>query len=154
MIDSMDDLEIPQCDDTDPQSVLLAFIRAMNSWERWAWARNSASRNRQHADPLSVNEEILAEMNRVFSAYCTEKPRLYGRNGSFGHPPEYDPDREVVSGCEIDRPRRRALVYTVRESLIGGRPTRRRYTLVFKYKIWRLDNVAWELDGHWVRKNL
>lgn len=70
-------------DYTNPASVVRGLIIAMNQFE-------------ERAHFAKDNNEILVQMNDVYSRFCTDKKRPNGRNGSYSRPPEYDPATEKL----------------------------------------------------------
>jgi uncharacterized protein len=80
-----DDLAL--VDYSKPESVLRAFILSMNRWEI------EASKQGDAVDW----DKTRAEYARAFSSYCTPKQRVYGGGGSFGFPPNYEPEESLTS---------------------------------------------------------
>jgi hypothetical protein len=77
----------------EAESVVIAFVRAMNEWEQAAWtARRSA---RGTATPDSYYPGVAASLEQLFAELCTPRERPYGRLSSFQHPPEYDPSQSA-----------------------------------------------------------
>jgi len=127
-----------ECDYENPESVVAAFIRAMNAWELFA-ARHQ---KKEGSTPWPV---VNREMGQVFSRYCTPKERPFGRQGSFQSPPEYDPAREEIVVARIESPMK-ALVDTRREAILGGGEYR--YVLHRVGERWLIDNLKFkEEDG-------
>lgn len=82
-------VDTSQVDCTNPVAVVRGLIIAMNQFEERAHSANG-------------NDAILALMNEVYSRFCTDKKRPYGRNGSYSRPPEYDPATEkLVESREV-----------------------------------------------------
>lgn len=114
-------------DDTNPASVVRGLIIAMHQFEERALSAKD-------------NNAILALMNEVYSRFCTDKKRPYGRNGSYSRPPEYDPateklveSREVRAGrAEVmtrsDTQGQREILYVLAKKagrwLVDGRKSR------------------------------
>ena len=137
---------LPECDFGDPGSVVTAFITAMNAWEIAAWKAQRASR--ESGNQSAYQSPVLAEMNRIFRAYCTPKERKRGRKGSFQRPPEYDPDNEAIMDVAVDDGQRRAFVTTKRQAVLGGGAYR--YTLHNRHGKWLIENLKRESDGKWI----
>ena len=133
---SMNESDIPLFDANKPEAVVGTFIRAMNMWETYA---NRVSRERK-ADAWP---EIHRSQKTVFDAFCTQKERKQGRNGSFQRPPEYDPDSERIVGIEPITGSKTHVV-TERESILGG--GRYQYVLLRQANRWFIDSVKY-LDG-------
>lgn len=130
---------------SSPESVVTAFIRAMNEWELSAWdARRQA---RDTSNPESYWPEVTAGLERVFAQFCTPRERPYGRQASFQRPPEYDPKTERIVGIEIVGDKTH--VETEREALLGGGP--RRYVLHLRNERWFIDNVKQLREGKWIK---
>lgn len=132
-----------RCDYNDPESVVHAFIAAMNQWERDAWQAMRAVRDSDQ--PASYQAETLRKLHAVFAAYCTSRKRPYGRQGSFQNPPEYDPQNETVHSSSVEKSR--ASVDTIRNAILAG--GRHRYILHRQAGQWRIDSVKHEHDGNW-----
>ena len=120
------------CNYEDPESVVRCFIAEMNRWETESHVARRAVR--QSDNPASYQAPVTAAMNRIFSAYCTPKPRPHGRQSSFQNPPEYNPEHETVLSSVIRGPS--ASVRTERDSVFGG---------LFRYALKRIDN-RWLID--------
>jgi len=129
--------DIPSFDANDPESVVENFIRTMNAWETYA---NRVSRE-QKADAWP---EIHRSQKIVFDAFCTQKDRKQGRNGSFQRPPEYNPDSEVIVGVEPFT-NSKTHVITERNAILGG--GQYRYILLRQGKRLFIDSVKF-LDGN------
>ena len=142
--------DLPGCDYDNPESVVMAFITAMNAWEKESFRLHREARG--SADPASYHSMVLEEMQDIFAKYCTLKERPYGRHGSFQNPPEYDPQSEKIIGSGIDpEPGKqgRAFVETEREAILGGGVYK--YVLYKKSGRWLIDNLKCEVDNNWVR---
>lgn len=124
-----------------PESIVMAFIRAMNEWEQQAW--DASRKARLTPDPESYWPEVTARLDRVFAEFCTPRKRPQGREESFQKPPEYDPNTERILGCETKGDK--AHVDTERQAplLDGGL---RRYVLHLRSGKWLIDNVK-DKDG-------
>jgi hypothetical protein len=132
----------------EAESVVVAFIREMNEWERTAWRARRAARDTERPD--SYLADAAASLQRLFGEFCTPRERPHGRLGSFQHPPEYEPDSERMVASRIEG--RRAMVDTDREAALGA--GRLRYTLHRRGDRWLIDNVK-RLDGDtWYRASL
>jgi hypothetical protein len=130
------------------ERVVAAFVRAMNEWERGAWAARRLVRGT--AMPESYYPGATASLERLFAEYCTPRERPHGRLGSFQHPPEYDPKSERVVGSRIEG--RRAIVETERESGLGA--GRLRYSLQPHGERWLIDNLRQLVGDKWQRATL
>lgn len=117
-----------------PHDVLLAFITAMHEWEKEAWLESR--RTRSDTNPSAYQLGVAQRMNAIFAAYCTPKQRLQGRNGSFQHPPEYDPSTEKILDL-IEASPMRVLIHTQQES---GFRNRCQYVLLQLRGLWRIDS--------------
>ncbi len=85
------------------------------------------------------------------SAGATPKERPYGRQGSFGQPPSYQPEHERILETCLESPRR-AVVHTQEGT---GIKRRLHYVLLKKAGRWLIDSkkVLYS-DGRWVIKAL
>ena len=135
----MEEDDLAPCDFDDPESVVTAFIASMNAWEIHA-NRVSRSGAGDHWPEIHRTQAL------VFDRYCTPKERPHGRAGSFGKPPEYDPERERILSSRLHGAKR-AFVETDRESVFGG--GRHRYVLHLLDGRWLIDNVKIDRDGKW-----
>ena len=144
MAEDMNAEDQNSCDHSDPESVVLAFIAAMNRWEIACW---EASRAAGDAYDMASAKKT---MDDVFDVYCTPKPRPYGRQGSFQKPPEYDPKNEKIIGTSIKG--RKSTVDTDRNAVLAG--GKYRYTLFLKDGQWRIDNLKYDLGGRWLNNAL
>ena len=87
----------------------------------------------------------------MFARWCTDKARPYGRNGSFGQPPEYQPEHEQILETRLESPRR-AVVETQQGT---GFKNKVRYTLLRKAGGWWIDNKKRAAaNGRWVNYSL
>jgi hypothetical protein len=117
-----------------PEVVLRGFITAMNRWERESWAASKAARNTDN--PASYWTLVIEHMNAIFAQFCTRRERPYGRQGSFRHPPEYDPDTEQILEV-VEESARRVHIITQQQT---GFKTKCRYVLLKQQGQWRIDN--------------
>jgi hypothetical protein len=121
--------------DGGPAAVLRDFIRAMNRWEIDSLATIEA-------DPQAGGDVILAAQQDVFALYCTDRKRPYGRQGSFGSPPTYDPAEVLIGQAE---PRKLRAELTTRH---GEREYF--YVALCKKGLWRLDSKRQRhIGGDW-----
>jgi hypothetical protein len=122
-----------------PEATLYGFIVAMNRWEGEA-ARLSKSRSQK------ASEQLLDTMQAVFDAYCTPRPRPFGRNGSFNVPPEYNPQEEALLERVLERSNR-AILITRNKRLLREN----RYVALKRGGKWLLDNKKIRaLGGDWI----
>lgn len=126
--------------DAAPESVVVAFIRAMNEWELRAW--DASRKARETPDPESFWPEITASLDHVFAEFCTPRKRPQGRASSFQNPPEYDPKTERILGSETSGAK--AHVDTERQAPLDG--GLRRYVLHLRSGKWLIDSVK-DQDG-------
>ncbi len=112
-----------------PEAVLRGFILAMHDYELAAARATS-------------NAEIHVLMQVVFDRFCTQKPRPYGRYGSFQSPPEYDPDGEYLVSIELVNSRRAEL--STRDDRWNQENL---YVVLKQRKHWRLDSKKRRLIG-------
>lgn len=140
----MDPNSLPECDYEDPNSVLRAFIEAMNLWEKDSWELSQAA---TAEDPSAYQEDVNRNMDLVFQAYCTPKERKNGRQGSFQHPPMYDPAIESIESSSVAKNEKKAFVETNREAKLGG--GKYRYTLLRQKERWLIDSVKRLRDEIW-----
>ena len=139
----MNKIEIPPFEAGDPESVVSAFILAMNIWE--TYANRVAREKKDDAWP-----EIHQSQKSVFDALCTQKDRKHGRNGSFQRPPEYNPESESIVAVEKVS-KTKTLVTTEREATLDS--GRYRYVLVQKQNRWFIDSVKY-FDGRDWQKSI
>ena len=99
-----------------PESIVMAFIHAMNEWELSAWAASRQAHDT--SNPESYWPDVTAGLEQVFAEFCTSRERLQGRQASFQRPPEYDPTSERIIASEIIGDK--AHVDTIREAPLGG----------------------------------
>ena len=81
-----------------PENVLRGFILAMHRWE--TESHQIARARRQN--PTSVPAPLTLELQQIFQTYCTDVNRPYGRQGSYQHPPEYQPGEELIAANHIN----------------------------------------------------
>jgi hypothetical protein len=130
------------------EDVLRAFIKEMHDWE--VEARDACELAIALDRAGSDHPSTLAKMNRIFDLYCTPKPRPFGRQGSFRHPPEYDPDSEEIVG--ISQPTSRRV-----EILTRNQRTKQdaKYVLLKKTGRWLLDSKRIRPSGcPWMKWHL
>jgi NTF2 fold immunity protein of polymorphic toxin system component len=132
-------------EDPSPEAIVSAFIQAMNRWELGAW--DASRRARDTPDPASYWPEIKASFDLVFAEFCTPRDRPHGRNASFLHPPEYDPNVEKIIRSELAGDK--AYVDTQREAPLGGGVLR--YTLHQRNGRWLIDSVKRMCGDKWER---
>ena len=106
----------------------------MHQWEVESWAASHAVKN--NADPSSIFTEIKDKQETIFEKFCTQKPRPYGRLGSFQKPPEYDPLHEYILDVTEER-KGRVLIRT--KQTTGFQETFQ-YVLLWRTSGWRIDN--------------
>jgi NTF2 fold immunity protein len=135
-------------DSLAPEVVVKRFIQAMNSWELAAWKLCRAARD--SANPDAYQPEVMATQLAVFAKHCTARERPHGRQGSFQHPPEYDPERETIVKVEVEG--ERAHVDTNRDAVLGGGP--HRYVLHRGARGWLIDSLKEKVDDAWIPKIL
>lgn len=139
-----------QVDTTSPIQVLQAFMTAMHEWERNSYQEFEKVRNGD-GDWISERQHRLQGINEIFAQYCTPKDRPLGRQGSFSHPPEYDPETEQVLEI-VEESKRRVVIFTQEGS---GFRHKNRYVLLRKGDKWLIDNKQWfDLDGKWQKRGL
>lgn len=130
-----------------PVQVLRAFMTAMNEWERNSYQEFEKVRNGD-GDWISERQHRLQGINEIFAQYCTPKDRPLGRQGSFGHPPEYDPETEQVLEI-VEESKRRVVIYTQEGTRFRNKC---RYVLLCKGDKWLLDSKQWQdVEGKWQR---
>ena len=136
--------DLSDVDDADPASVLRGFMLAMHRWETDCYSQQQCAGDEEPLD-WSV---IQQAQNQIFERFCTPKPRIYGRLGSFGFPPTYTPDDTLVS---IEPQARRILLMTLQAP-----STRMRYEVLFslvrKGGVWRIDTKKtrpWGSSANW-----
>src|SRR5690242_15468809 len=95
---------------TSPVQILYEFMATMNQWECEAY-QESQQILREGGSWATKGQKDLARMNQIFDQYCTAKKRSYGRQGSFRHPPEYDPETEQVLEV-VEESKRRVVIFT------------------------------------------
>ncbi len=124
------------------KDVLYSFFKAMNEWHSWCVERNEAAKRLSatgHAGD-EIWEECRERCREIFSRYCTQKTRAYGRpeNISIGSTPDYeaDPDQEPITS--IDTPsRQRFLIETKQKFIVHHRC---QYVLLKQDGQWRIDS--------------
>src|SRR5688572_16036712 len=88
------------------KGVLLEFIREMHDWE--VEAHNFYVSNREEISMKEAYQVINRSLDLVFEKYLSAKVRRNTRHGTISHPPDYNPQTEVVvsvtarSGTRID----------------------------------------------------
>jgi len=134
-----------------PEETLIEFIAAMHQWEvkEGEHARELDSRLGSEtigeAEISQLQQDRLARQQQIFEKFCTPGPRLYGRQGAFGQPPEYDPSETLLEVEEASPTE----VHIFTEQQIGFRH-KRRYVLRKQQGRWRIDNVKWQAtDSTW-----
>lgn len=135
-------------DPASPQSVIEAFIHAMNVWE----AECALLSRQLREDPdrqifWSTVKERLVEIHRAF---LTPRRRVYASAPTFQRPPAYDPQKERVLSVSVDS--KTAYVETHRACVLGG--GRYRYRLLSVSNRWLIDSVKHWCDDHWERHTL
>jgi hypothetical protein len=128
-----------------PEKVLRAFILAMYEWEKRA-----PELAKEHArGSTTARTELLREMQAVFDLYCTPIERLYGRNGAFMTPPEYDPAESLLA-IEKVNPRTARLITRDKDG-----QKEYLYVLLKKKGRWLVDNKKYRFAGEdWNKWNL
>jgi hypothetical protein len=147
-----------------PVQVLKAFMTEMNQWEQDAcqsspFFRNSPFYRDEYSKggtlPQNLEWEvrrqaISRDLNEIFVKYCSPRKRPYGRQGSFGYPPEYDPNTEEILEI-VEESSRRVIIFTQQHSKFRRKC---RYVLIRKNAKWLIDNKKVLLNGKWERYNL
>ncbi len=128
-----------------PESIVMAFIHAMNEWELSAWAASRQAHDT--SNPESYWPDVTAGLEQVFAEFCTSRERLQGRQASFQRPPEYDPTSERIIASEIIGDK--AHVDTIREAPLGGGLLR--YLLHRGSDKWLIDNVKQKSGDTWIK---
>lgn len=126
-----------------PESVVAAFIAAMNDWERAAYAASREARNTDRPD--SFWPGVRAGCRRVFAELCTPREDTGGREDTFSASPEYDPARERIVGSAAEGDI--AHVDTEREAELGGGLYR--YALRRRDGRWLIHDLAQRTDDGW-----
>lgn len=128
-------------DYSDPQTVVTAFIEAMNAWE--IETEDFHYKNRKSGNHKEIWRTTNYSLAAIFADLCTSKERPHGRDGRFQKPPEYDPKNDVIK--TVDLSGRRAKVETFREAILGR--GRYQYVLIKQFDRWFIDNVKHRLSG-------
>ncbi|PXA03342.1 hypothetical protein DDZ13_13040 [Coraliomargarita sinensis] len=123
------------CDFSSPESVTRSFIESMHQWEIESEQERRAARKTD--DPASYQSKSMEKMNEIFLAFCTPKERKYGRQGSFQHPPEYDPEKEKITKTKEEG--NLAQVESEREAILRG--GKYRYILKRMNERWLIDRL-------------
>jgi hypothetical protein len=144
--------DIPKTD-LEPVAVLYGFIKAMNHWERESYPESrQLFREGEHI----VDQQLLMayaqrknqRLKEIFSAYCTLRERPYGRQSTFQHPPEYDPENEKLLDI-VKESSQRVVIFTQETT---GFCHKNRYVLLRKGGEWRVDNKKWlDPEGKWCK---
>lgn len=135
-------------DTRSPEEVLLAFIAAMNNWEKQCW-EDYRKQQTSGYDPERLCRN-LERMNAIFAEYCIPKKRPYGRAGAFQNPPEYDPDGETI--VEAEHFPGKTIIHTQQHT---GLRNKCRYVLIKKGGRWLIDSKQIILaDGSVIRAAL
>ena len=113
----------------NPESVVRGLIIAMNQFEK-------------KAHRTSSSEAVSGLLADVYTHFCTNKKRPYGRSGSYQVPPEYDPREEYLIETTIVNPRRAEVVTRNEKS-----KTEYLYVLQKKGGIWLVDSKKYRLIG-------
>jgi hypothetical protein len=106
----------------------------MHKWETESWEHMRRTRN--DAQSNSYHSIVLQRMDDIFRKFCTAKDRPYGRQGSFQHPPEYDPSTEEILEVVEESPRR-VVIKTKQHSAFQNFC---QYVLVSQRGTWRIDS--------------
>ncbi len=117
----------------EPAEVVRRFIADMHAWERQSEADYKTSPPEDHQ---ALWSRLRATQAEVFSLWCTTKKRPYGRQGSFGHLPEYQPEHERILETCLESPRC-AAVHTQEGT---GTKRKLRYVLLRQAGRWRIDS--------------
>jgi NTF2 fold immunity protein len=129
---------------------LYAFMQAMKKWE-------VAHHDRYKSGESEVLTAARLPLDSIYQQYLTDRKRTNGRQhplkqvvSSLGWPPAFDPHQEIVQTSELLTPTK-ALILTLWTHPTAPKMTeQRKYTLLFKANVWRLDKVeVLRSNGKW-----
>ena len=125
-------------------SLVLGYASTMNRIETEIFLK-------QEAGGISTSdlfEEYEQKYLPVFTAYCSDKKRVYGgRAGSFGCPTKFDGIEKCIEANVVFKNSNRAEVYFKTENDFDAKYL---FVLVRKKGLWRIDNAKerW-FNGSW-----
>lgn len=125
-------------------SLVLGYASTMNRIETEIFLK-------QEAGGISTSdlfEEYEQKYLPVFTAYCSDKKRVYGgRAGSFGCPTKFDGIEKYIEANVVFKNSNRAEVYFKTENDFDAKYL---FVLVRKKGLWRIDNAKerW-FNGSW-----
>lgn len=108
------------------------FIQKMNEWETFCCKVDEDQ-------TLSFDERFQkqkAEVVKIFSEYCTDKERKFGRPTTISYGGEYEAGKEKIIEIE-ELNKSKAIVYT--ETIDVELPSKYQYGVVKKNGQWLLD---------------
>ena len=141
-------LNNPESKSLEPAEVVRQFISDMHAWEVQSGADYQTSPPEDHQ---AFHGRLLATQAIVFARWCTPKERPYGRKGSFGLLPEYQPAHERILETCLENARR-AVVHTQEGT---GTKRRLQYVLLKKAGRWLIDSKkSLQFDGRWANRSL
>jgi hypothetical protein len=125
----------------EAEGVLREFWLAMHQWETNACP---------HADKIGTPqiEPIARELQVIYERFLVPKERKLGRLffaegkprcASIGFPPEYDPQRETITGHEVKNETKIIIDTEMANHLNPGLKTPQRYQLVRSADGFRID---------------
>lgn len=124
-------------DFSKPEDVLRAFMVEMYQWERESYQMEQTLRIEKTPDLLvQHSQHVLERMNQIFQRYCTPKARPYGRQGTYRHPPEYNPEKEPFLEIIHKSPYR---VHILTQQQSGFR-NKCQYVLIKRSGCWLIDS--------------
>jgi hypothetical protein len=124
-------------------SLVLGYASTMNRIETEIFLK-------QEAGGISTSdlfEEYEQKYLPVFTAYCSDKKRVYGGAGSFGCPTKFDGIEKCIEANVVFKNSNRAEVYFKTENDFDAKYL---FVLVRKKGLWRIDNAKerW-FNGSW-----
>ncbi|MBT2372389.1 NTF2 fold immunity protein [Pseudomonas fluorescens] len=126
----------------EAESVLKAFILAMNGWELHYYPEV------REKGLTTLREKMKQDLDAIFDSFCTKKERKQGRQISLlcSDPPEYSPSENFLNSTVFGS---KAVISTQQNV---GFKNKYRYTLNFKNNKWLVDKKEWLDDDKGIER--